>query len=410
MRGETRDCTRENRSERVTGGRMSRSNTSVAMATCNGGSFIADPLARLAAQSRRPDPRVIYDDASQDDTLETIEVFRAQALFEIRTEKNSQRPGVTAHFEKGISLCDGDIILLADEDDVWHPENLKHGSKASNIIPSGEWPSVMEAWWIPSSFLSARSSGYGGDQTTGSRLIQTFVNRQRRCQIARFLRFEMMYGGKDATRIEFRNVVVPGVGHAQFVPLELAPKQVAPHREQTPWLSHAGDHEIRSHSRLRRFFLRRPGMKTADHVTAEIEHEGLHLVVGRQGQSRGIRPPRRDEEHTGIHRSFHRVPNFGHASAQFRRPDPQQGQQDRRHRKHGDPLGPPSYESRLHPADAPSHDFEIESQYQGQNGPQRNEVAFKENRVRRPHHSIHETKPIEGRACIQERLGRGCLG
>ena len=94
MRGETRDCTRENRSERATGGRMSRSNTAVAMATCNGGSFIADPLARLAAQSRRPDPRVIYEDASQDGTLETIEVFRAQALFEIRTEKKTHSDSV----------------------------------------------------------------------------------------------------------------------------------------------------------------------------------------------------------------------------------------------------------------------------------------------------------------------------
>lgn len=104
---------------------MSRSSTSVAMATCNGGSFIADQLASLAAQSRRPDQLVICDDASEDDTLEKIEVFRAQAPFEIRTEENPQRLGVTANFEKAISLCDGEIILLADQDDVWAPEKVE---------------------------------------------------------------------------------------------------------------------------------------------------------------------------------------------------------------------------------------------------------------------------------------------
>ena len=132
---------------------MSRSSTSVAMATCNGGSFITDQLTSLADQSRRPDQLVICDDDSGDDTLERIEAFRDGSPFEIRLEKNPERLGVTANFEKAVSLCDGDIILLADQDDVWRPEKIER--LAGSLEANPEWGlafcngSVMDSGLTP---------------------------------------------------------------------------------------------------------------------------------------------------------------------------------------------------------------------------------------------------------------------
>ena len=95
------------------------------MATCNGGAFITDQLDSLAAQVRLPDQLVICDDDSGDDTLEKVESFREKAPFEIRVERNPERLGATANFERAISLCDGEIILLSDQDDVWLPQKLE---------------------------------------------------------------------------------------------------------------------------------------------------------------------------------------------------------------------------------------------------------------------------------------------
>ena len=107
------------------------------MATCNGGAFITDQLDSLAAQTRRPDQLVICDDDSQDDTVQKIESFRETAPFEIRLEQNPGRLGATANFEKAISLCDGEIILLADQDDVWLPEKLE--TLVENLEKNPEW-------------------------------------------------------------------------------------------------------------------------------------------------------------------------------------------------------------------------------------------------------------------------------
>jgi glycosyltransferase involved in cell wall biosynthesis len=45
-------------------------------------------------------------------------------------ELNPTNLGSTKNFEKAIRLCQGDIIALADQDDVWHPEKLARMAQA----------------------------------------------------------------------------------------------------------------------------------------------------------------------------------------------------------------------------------------------------------------------------------------
>ena len=103
---------------------MPSRSVSVAMATCQGAPYIDEQLDSIAAQSRPPDELVVCDDASGDDTAESVEAFARRAPFPVRLRRNPSRLGTTRNFEQAVSLCSGDIIFLADQDDVWLPEKI----------------------------------------------------------------------------------------------------------------------------------------------------------------------------------------------------------------------------------------------------------------------------------------------
>jgi glycosyltransferase involved in cell wall biosynthesis len=95
------------------------------MATCNGAAWVAAQLESLAAQTRRPAELVVCDDASDDATLDRVREFAAEAPFPVRLEHNPRRLGATANFERAVGLCRGDLVFLADQDDVWLPGKIE---------------------------------------------------------------------------------------------------------------------------------------------------------------------------------------------------------------------------------------------------------------------------------------------
>jgi glycosyltransferase involved in cell wall biosynthesis len=97
---------------------------SVAMATYNGARFLHEQLASLAAQTRLPLELVITDDGSEDDTLNIIAEFAKTAPFPVHIHRNEQRLGYKANFMKCASLCSGDLIAFADQDDIWLSQKL----------------------------------------------------------------------------------------------------------------------------------------------------------------------------------------------------------------------------------------------------------------------------------------------
>jgi glycosyltransferase involved in cell wall biosynthesis len=97
---------------------------SVAMCTYNGAQHLCQQLESIAAQKRRISEIVICDDGSADRLPVVVRSFTATHDIAVRFEVNDRRLGVTKNFEKAISLCTGDVIFLADQDDVWHDDKV----------------------------------------------------------------------------------------------------------------------------------------------------------------------------------------------------------------------------------------------------------------------------------------------
>lgn len=97
---------------------------SVALATYNGEAYIGELLDSIAHQTRLPDEIVISDDASTDSTMKIVEGFVRLVPFPVRILINQERLGSTRNFEVAMRTCNGDIIFLCDQDDVWYPEKI----------------------------------------------------------------------------------------------------------------------------------------------------------------------------------------------------------------------------------------------------------------------------------------------
>lgn len=97
---------------------------SVALATYNGRAYLSEQLTSFAAQRLPPDEVVVCDDGSTDGTVELVKEFASIAPFRVRLFLNERNLGVMRNFEKALSLSEGDIVFLSDQDDVWLPEKI----------------------------------------------------------------------------------------------------------------------------------------------------------------------------------------------------------------------------------------------------------------------------------------------
>lgn len=100
---------------------------SVAMATFNGALYVEEQVASILRGARVPDEIVIADDASTDETLTLARrAFRDNSTSgtTLRVLEGAQALGVAANFERAILSCEGDLIALSDQDDIWHEDRL----------------------------------------------------------------------------------------------------------------------------------------------------------------------------------------------------------------------------------------------------------------------------------------------
>jgi glycosyltransferase involved in cell wall biosynthesis len=97
---------------------------SIALCTYNGEQFLQSQLDSFLQQTRWPDELVVCDDASQDRTVQVLQDFAAHSPFPVRLFLNEKNLGYAKNFAQAVSLCQGDIIALSDQDDVWLPAKL----------------------------------------------------------------------------------------------------------------------------------------------------------------------------------------------------------------------------------------------------------------------------------------------
>ena len=95
---------------------------SIALCTYNGSKFLREQLQSLANQTLQPFEVVVADDCSIDNTVSIIQEF--SKLLNIKVFVNDLSLKVTKNFEKAVALCKGDIILMCDQDDIWHLDKL----------------------------------------------------------------------------------------------------------------------------------------------------------------------------------------------------------------------------------------------------------------------------------------------
>lgn len=91
-------------------------NISVCIATYNGERYIVEQLVSILSQLAVDDEVIVSDDCSSDRTIEMIESLNDTR---VTVFSNPEQLGYTKNFENALKNCSGDVIFLADQDDVW---------------------------------------------------------------------------------------------------------------------------------------------------------------------------------------------------------------------------------------------------------------------------------------------------
>ncbi|MEY2422429.1 MAG: hypothetical protein QOI95_2496 [Acidimicrobiaceae bacterium] len=131
---------------------------SVAICTHNGERYLREQLESIAAQDRHPDEVVISDDGSVDATHAILDEFATASPFSVRVFHSERHLGVARNYERAIGLCDGDVIVLGDQDDRWSTERLSRLEAVFNR-PYPPALAFSDAWLIDA-----------GGRRTGERL------------------------------------------------------------------------------------------------------------------------------------------------------------------------------------------------------------------------------------------------
>jgi glycosyltransferase involved in cell wall biosynthesis len=105
---------------------------SVCMAAYNGERYIAAQIKSILDQLSESDELVIVDDGSTDDTCAIIERFHDAR---IRLHRHECNLGVAHTFEDAIRAASGQILFLADQDDLWAANKVSTVLRAFQLFP-----------------------------------------------------------------------------------------------------------------------------------------------------------------------------------------------------------------------------------------------------------------------------------
>ncbi|MFC4222946.1 glycosyltransferase [Lysinibacter cavernae] len=121
------------------------STVSVALGTYNGAAYLETQLLSILTQTRPVSQIVLSDDNSSDDSVAIAKAVvgrhneRGGAPVQLVVLENSVNLRVTKNFEQAIRACTGDLVLLSDQDDTWHPTKV---SRLTEVLfsPTGQAP------------------------------------------------------------------------------------------------------------------------------------------------------------------------------------------------------------------------------------------------------------------------------
>jgi glycosyltransferase involved in cell wall biosynthesis len=109
---------------------------SVVVITYNGTRYIVDQIESIIGQTRAPDEIIISDDASNDDTVERARSALGSWHGQSHLRTARRNAGVSANLQAGLAVATGDVIMLADQDDIWWPQRVERQMAAIENDPS----------------------------------------------------------------------------------------------------------------------------------------------------------------------------------------------------------------------------------------------------------------------------------
>ena len=95
---------------------------SVCMATYNGEKYIKEQLDSILSQLSENDEVIVSDDSSNDKTVEIIKSYHDDR---VRLFENQNFNSPVYNFENALIKAKGNIIVLADQDDVWENNKIE---------------------------------------------------------------------------------------------------------------------------------------------------------------------------------------------------------------------------------------------------------------------------------------------
>lgn len=110
---------------------------SVCMAVYNGAAHLREQMESILAQLAPADEVIVVDDRSTDESVDILMQFRDPRMRLLLNEVNL---GVVRSFERAVRASSGDIVFLADQDDVWLPGKV---DSVTRVLLAGPYVAVV---------------------------------------------------------------------------------------------------------------------------------------------------------------------------------------------------------------------------------------------------------------------------
>jgi len=183
---------------------MKNFSISVAMCTYNGSKYLNQQLESISSQSLLPNELIVCDDNSSDNTIEIIKNFSKKAPFKVRLYQNSLNLGSTKNFEKAISLCDNEIIVLSDQDDIWEKNKLQR------ITDEFSKSSAIGGVFSNASLIDENGNLLKGDLWSSVKFKKKEQREAMKGEIFKtLLKHNVVTGATMAFRSEYKNILLP---------------------------------------------------------------------------------------------------------------------------------------------------------------------------------------------------------
>jgi glycosyltransferase involved in cell wall biosynthesis len=115
----------------------------ILMCTYNGAAFLSEQLQSIVDQTYTNWFLVVSDDGSADETLQVLQKYQSVLGSRLRLQAGPGQ-GFAANFMSlaANAAIKADYFAFADQDDVWHPNKLRHSLEALSGIANREQPAI----------------------------------------------------------------------------------------------------------------------------------------------------------------------------------------------------------------------------------------------------------------------------